>query len=313
MFTIAMSDDRGMEIRQLETFLAVARELNFTRAAEELHTAQSAVSATVQGLERDLGAELFDRAPRRVTLTPAGAALLPRARDVLDAARAARDAVAASAGRVTGSLTIGFMASVTLVDIPRLLGRFGRLHGDVTISLATSPHGTGGLADMLRRGEIDVAFLAAGTGLDQGIRSRTLAASPLVLALPEGHSWAGRTRVSLEEAVGEARIDFPEGFGNRTIVDRRIASAGLSRTVRLETNDIADAAELVRNGLGGAFLPRFIVDRGDPLPWVEVTGLDSELAVAIAVSSERRLSEAARRLWALALDGNPGAEEDGRS
>ncbi|AXH35457.1 LysR family transcriptional regulator [Humibacter sp. BT305] len=301
MVTIAICDDRVMEIRQVETFLAVARELNFTRAAETLHTAQSAVSATVRGLERELGLELFDRSTRRIVLTPAGEALVPRAIDLLDAAQAAKDAVADAAGRVTGSLRIGFMASVTLYDIPRLLGRFGRMHGDVAISLLTSPQGTSGLAEMLRSGEIDVAFLAAGTGLDASIRSKTLASSPLVLALPEGHPFLGRSRVSLAEAVGEALIDFPSGFGNRTIVDRRIAQAGLARTVRFETNDIADAAELVRNGLAAAFLPRFVVDRREPLPWVEVTGLDAELAVAIAVSSERRLPEAARRLWGLAL------------
>lgn len=83
-----------MELRQLEYFVAVAEEANFTRAAARLHVVQSAVSATIKGLERELGTPLLDRNSKRVLLTDAGAALLPRAHLTLDAARDAADAVA---------------------------------------------------------------------------------------------------------------------------------------------------------------------------------------------------------------------------
>ena len=82
-----------MELRHLQFFVAVAEELSFTRASRRLHVVQSAVSSAIQGLERELGARLFDRDPHRVALTDAGRALLPKARATLDAAHAAMDAV----------------------------------------------------------------------------------------------------------------------------------------------------------------------------------------------------------------------------
>src|SRR4051794_7585423 len=98
-----------MELRQLEAFLAVAEERNFTRAAARLHLAQSGLSATVRSLERELRALLFVRSTRRVDLTPAGAALVPEARRALASARAGADAVRAVEGLQRGTLSLGVM------------------------------------------------------------------------------------------------------------------------------------------------------------------------------------------------------------
>src|ERR1700761_1882198 len=117
-----------MELRQLECFVAVAEEANFSRAAARLHVVQSAVSATIKGLERELGAPLLDRNSKRVQLTDAGAALLPGARTALDAAQAAADAVADVRGGLRGTLRLGTMTSVSLLDLPGLLGSFHQQH-----------------------------------------------------------------------------------------------------------------------------------------------------------------------------------------
>ena len=98
-----------MELRQLEYFLAVAEEANFTRAAERVHISQSGVSAQVKTLEAELGAELFDRSGRTARLTPAGAAVLPLAREALDAAGAIREAVDDVNGLIRGHLTAGMV------------------------------------------------------------------------------------------------------------------------------------------------------------------------------------------------------------
>ena len=94
-----------MELRHLEYFVAVAEELSFTRASRRLHVVQSGVSSAIQGLERELGAALFDRDRHRVTLTEAGQALLPEARATLAAAQAAADAVAEATAGLRGTLS----------------------------------------------------------------------------------------------------------------------------------------------------------------------------------------------------------------
>src|SRR5580704_6085420 len=113
-----------MELRQLDAFVAVAEERNFTRAAARLFLAQSGLSATIRTLEKELRAPLFVRSTRRVDLTPAGAALLPEARRTLASARAAADAVAAVEGLERGTLTLGVMQSVWLSGLPSLLAQY---------------------------------------------------------------------------------------------------------------------------------------------------------------------------------------------
>src|SRR5215831_18027268 len=138
-------DDRHVELRHLEYFVAVAEELSFTRASRRLHVVQSGVSSAIQGLERELGATLFDRNRHRVTLTEAGLALLPEARATLAAAQAAADAVAG----LRGTLSIGTMISTGSIDVPALLGRFREQHPAVLVRLRVMP---GGSADLAREG-----------------------------------------------------------------------------------------------------------------------------------------------------------------
>src|SRR5689334_12576631 len=100
-----------MELRQLEYFVAVAEEANFTRASERVHIAQSGVSAQVRRLERELGAELLDRTPSGVRVTDVGAAVLPYARAALDAAAGARAAVDELTGLLHGHVSVGMIVA----------------------------------------------------------------------------------------------------------------------------------------------------------------------------------------------------------
>src|SRR5438105_4768667 len=124
-----------MELRQLDAFVAVAEERNFTRAAARLHVAQSGLSATVRSLERELHAQLFLRTTRQVELTPAGQALLSEARHTLASARHAVEAVAALEGLQNGTLTLGVMQAGTLVDLPGMLRRYRKAFPGIHLSL----------------------------------------------------------------------------------------------------------------------------------------------------------------------------------
>src|SRR5689334_6375509 len=124
-----------MELRQLEYFVAVAEERNFTRAAQRVHISQSGVSAQIRQLERELGAELFDRSARTATLTVAGKAALAHARDALAAVAAVRQAVGEVADVIRGRLAVGMVTGCTVTPLFDALAAFHGAHPGVQIAL----------------------------------------------------------------------------------------------------------------------------------------------------------------------------------
>ena len=291
-----------MELRHLEYFVAVADARSFTRAAEQLHVVQSGVSAAIKALEAELGSPLFDRTSKRVDLTDAGRALLPRARATLDAARAARDAVDDVRGGLRGSLRIGTMTSVGLVDLPALLGEFHRRYPEVTIRLVVDPNGSRGLVEALTAGSLDLALVSLPGPAPVGLTVTPLASAPLVLVVPGDHRLAGRGSVPLAELAEEPFVDFPTGYGNRAVVDRAFDAASLRRHVVLEVTDVATGADFVRHGLGIAILPQFVVPEAPDLATLTIDDADLTWPMAVASSSTRAPSAAARAMRSLFED-----------
>jgi DNA-binding transcriptional LysR family regulator len=282
-----------VELRHLQFFVAVAEELSFTRASRRLHVVQSGVSSAIQGLERELGASLFDRDRHRVALTDAGLALLPEARATLAAAQAAQDAVAQARAGLRGTLTVGTMVSIGTVDVAGLLGRFHLSHPGVSVHLRHAPGGSAGLAAQVIAGELDLALLALPGPAPAGLRLQPLAEEPLVLIAAPGHPLAGQRGVTLAQLAEEDFVDFPPGWGNRIVADRAFAAAGLDRRVPFEVTEFISAAGLVRNGLAIAFIPQSATD----LTGLAVIGLDGPALtwrISVATPTARRLSAAAR-------------------
>lgn len=290
------SDTSRVELRQLEHFIAVAEELSFTRAARRLHVVQSGVSAAIRSLERELGCALFERTSQQVRLTGAGAALLPEARTTLNAAQAAQDAVRAAQDTLRGTVNVGAMASVEVVDLPALLGQLHARHPAIDVRLRLATAGSAGLAQALLSGDLDVAFLSLPERKPAGIGARELATVPLVLVVSAAHPLAQRGKVALADLAGEPFVDFPPGYGNREVVDRALAAAGVVRRVALEVPDIDMGAALVRHGLGIAFLPAFAVARTPGLHVLDVHDTMLRWSMHLGTSSTRRPSSALRAL-----------------
>ena len=285
-----------MELRHLQFFVAVAEELSFTRASRRLHVVQSGVSSAIQGLERELGAPLFDRDRHRVALTDAGLALLPEARATLAAAQAAQDAVAQARAGLRGTLTVGTMVSIGTVDVAGLLGRFHTTHPGVSVHLRHAPGGSAGLAAQVIAGELDLALVALPGQAPAGLRLQPLTEEPLLLIAATWHPLAGLRGVTLAQLADEDFVDFPPGWGNRTVADRAFGAAGLDRRVPFEVTEFTSAAGLVRNGLGIAFIPQSAAGL-DGLDGLDVIGLDGPALlwrVSVATPTARRLSAAAR-------------------
>ena len=293
---IAICDDWWMELRHLEYFVAVAEERNFTRASSRLHIVQSAVSAAIKALERELGLPVLIRDSKHVDLTEAGAALLPRAHAVLDAARDARDAVDEVRGGLRGTLRIGTMTSIRLIDMPALLGEYHRRYPGVQLQTTAAPSGSQGLIQALTERRLDLAFVSQPGARPPGIAVQDLASSQMDLVLPLGHPLAERSALTLALLADLDFIDSPSGYGNRAVADRAFEAAGLQRRVIIEITDISTGVDYVRNGLGVALLPQFVLEEPADVHVRSVSGADLQWPLSVATPIDRTRSAAARAL-----------------
>jgi DNA-binding transcriptional LysR family regulator len=284
-----------MELRHLTHFVAVAEEGSFTRASERLHIVQSAVSASIRSLERELGVQLFERTTQRVQLTDAGQVLLPEARRTLAAAASARDAIDEVRGGVRGTVRLGTMQALRIIDVPRLLADFHRNHPLVELRVRHAGGGSAQLADHVRHGALDIAILALHERRVPGLELTTLAGEAIELACHKHHRLAARKGVELAGLADETFIDFPPGWGVRTATDLAFAAARVRRAVTMEVDDVLALTGMVAAGLGVALLPPSIVIDAD-LRTVPIRRHAPVHEVAVAIPTVRQPSAATRAL-----------------
>ena len=241
-----------MELRQLEYFVAVAEERNFTRAAERVHISQSGVSAQIRQLERELGAELFDRSARTATLTVAGKAALEHARAALAAAGAVGQAVDEVSDLIRGALTVGMVIGCTVTPLFDALAAFHRAHPGVEISLQEG--NSDRLVEGVRAGAVDVALIGTASANPDGLEALTIISERLVVAVPAGHPLAERRRVTLHDVVAHPIVCMPPGTGLRTVFDQACAARDLHPVIALQASAADAIADLAARGLGVAVL-----------------------------------------------------------
>ncbi|MFI9650727.1 LysR family transcriptional regulator [Streptomyces sp. NPDC052040] len=243
-----------MDLQQMRYVLAVAETASFTRAAEQCHIVQSALSHQVARLEKELGTRLFERTSRRVRLTTAGEAFLPAARQALQAAERARADVAAATGEIRGRLTVGSIPTVTAVDLPAVLRDYRQRYPEVRISLRAGSSER--FAEEVRDGRLDAAFLGVQPGFrTHGVHDKELARGKHVAVVAPDHPLAARPEVDLALLTEEVFVDFADGSAARAQSDQAFAAAGLQREVAFEVSGVELMVRMVRHGLGIALLP----------------------------------------------------------
>jgi DNA-binding transcriptional LysR family regulator len=284
-----------MELRHLTHFVAVAEEASFTRASERLHIVQSAVSASIRSLERELGVQLFERTTQRVRLSDAGEVLLPEARRTLAAAAGARDAIDGVRGGLRGTVRIGTMQALRIIDVPLVLAEFHREHPLVELHVRHAGGGSAALADGVRDGELDLAILSAHAAVP-GLELTALASEAMQLACRRDHPLAARKAVGLAELAEETFIDFPTGWGVRTATDRAFAAARVRRAVTMEIDDVPELMRMVTVGLGVALLPPSLAVDTE-LRTVPIRRHAPVQEVAVAIPTVRPPSAATRALF----------------
>jgi DNA-binding transcriptional LysR family regulator len=199
-----------VELRQLRSFVAVAEELHFRRAADRLHLAQPSVSQQVRTLESELGVRLFERNRRGVVLTAAGVTLLEDARDLLAradrAAERARDAGTGIRGRLRLSLTRSLTGGLAGEIVEAFRERYPEVNLELSVGY-TSLH-----AEQLRHGLIDVAFVRPPLQ-DAALEEHELAREPLVCVLPSRHRLARRRAIAPDDLREEPLVWWPREHG----------------------------------------------------------------------------------------------------
>lgn len=247
-----------MELRQIEAFLAVAEELHFGRAAERLRMAQSPLSQTIKKLEKGLGAPLFERNTRSVTLTAAGHSLLPHARKILDEVDLARRAVSSRTGTVYGKLAIGFSGALNHTTLPPLTRALRQHYPQLEVTL----HGgllTQEALQQLSNNALDLAFI--GLPVDApSLATRRIATERLGVTLPADHPLAGRSSVSLADLAADPFITMPAAQGStlRDVTFAACAAAGFRPGISQEVADPYTALSLVAGGVGISLMPESI-------------------------------------------------------
>jgi DNA-binding transcriptional LysR family regulator len=280
-----------VELRQLRYAEAVVRHRHFTRAAEELHVAQSALSHQIRRLEVELGAELFERTSRRVVPTEAGEAVAARARRVMSELDAVRGDVDELRGLVRGRISVGALLPAGEIDVPALVAEFRQTHPGVEIGLR---EGTAG--DMLRllaEDEVDAAFSLLAEPPPEELAVQELSEEEVVVAFPPGGAPRSK-RVTAKELARAALVTPRAGSATKQALDELFAEAGETLRVSLESGDVFLLRCLASGGFGAAVLPRSLTKRAGPPVDVRPINPEIRLPVALLWRKRRHHSPAAR-------------------
>lgn len=250
-----------MEFRQLRYFIAVAEELHFSRAAEQLHVAQPAVSEQIRKLEAELGVRLLNRTKRTVSLTDAGTAVLAEARRVLQQVDAARLAIEEVRARSASRLRIGYTPASLPASVPRALPRLTASMPELTTVM--EPGFGQELIAAVRHERLDAAIVSL-PAPTAGLRTTALGHERGMAAFPVSHRHAVRQSIRLEQVSPQRIVVLPRD-ANRPFYDAVIVAcrnAGLSPSL-VETPGICVEPALlaVASGAGVAVLPESVADR----------------------------------------------------
>ena len=239
----------GIELRHLRYFVAVAEERHFGLAAKRLRVSQPPLSRQIRALEAEIGADLFDRGTRPISLTDAGAAFLEEARFILDQSRRAIERSARTARGERGHLSVAALPWSYHETLPAVIQAFCVLVPDVSLELSIRE--AFDQADALDRRWVDVGFTRPVVG-SRAVQVETLLEETMVAVVPQDHRFAKRAKISLEELTQEPFVSIAEqnapGFAAQQASE--LARRSLAPAVVLEAPDPPSQLALVAAGIG---------------------------------------------------------------
>jgi LysR family transcriptional regulator, hydrogen peroxide-inducible genes activator len=243
-------------LTELRYIVAVARERHFGRAAETCFVSQPTLSVAVKKLEEELGVTLFERGPGEVSVTPGGQKIVEQAQRVLEEASRIREIAAAGKDPLAGPLRLGAIYTIGPYLLPKLIPILRRTAP--AMQLLIQENFTHRLAEELRSGEVDVILIALPFEAP-GVMTRAVYDEPFMVAVPKGHPWEGRKRVTSEELTSESLLLLGEGHCFRDQVleichtVRARERSPLAKTV--EGGSLETIRQMVAGGVGITVLP----------------------------------------------------------
>ncbi|MGA8491175.1 MAG: LysR substrate-binding domain-containing protein [Terriglobales bacterium] len=280
-----------MENFRLKVFRAVAKHLNFRKAAEELCLTQPAVTSQIKTLEQHLGVQLFDRSGSRISLTPAGVMLLKYARKIQELETTAMTSLSQLVGEHRGDLRIGASLTIAQYILPHLLGAFQQQHPRVRPHVTTC--NTEHVLEALVGRDISLGFIE-GPALRRDVRTETFLEDEIVLMVPPAHEWNERGIIEPDELKQGRLIMRERGSGTRRVVEMALQKGGVKvkdLNLAMELDSTEGIITAVEAGLGIGFASLWSISKGLQLGSVRVVPIQGvrikrPLRVAYSVGQE---------------------------
>ena len=236
----------NITFRQLQIFEAVARNLSFTRASEELHLTQPAVSMQIKQLEQSVGLPLFEQLGKKIFLTDAGQEFSRYAAAIATQLEELEQVVDEMKGLQRGRLTIA-VASTANYFAPRLLATFCQRHGDVTVSLDVTNREQ--LLQGLIENRTDLVIMGQPPD-DMELVAERFLGNPLVVIAPPDHLLAKKKNIPLQQLLEETLLVREQGSGTRLAVERFFSANQIALSTPMEMSSNEAIKQGVEAGLG---------------------------------------------------------------
>ena len=274
----------SMELRQIRSFVVVAKELHFGRAASRLNIAQPAVTAQIQGLEKELGLKLFTRSTRRVQLTQAGSVFHDQCVRILRDVDRSCLMTQAVAGKDVAKITIGTIHTATFGVLPKFLTQISRRYPDIHIHNGT----TDAIVREIERGQINLGFIRPVENIGS-LRWQAITREKWRLALAYDNPLCSKETITLEDLRRQRIISFSrsyKSYSERYFIEK-FREYDLEAQIAYTCNDTLTMLALVSAGLGVGFVPEWATNTpGHNFQLRSVDGMDLWIGLGLAWSTE---------------------------
>lgn len=248
-----------MDIRQIEYFVEVAKQLSFTKAAATLHVSQPSISKAIQNLEAELGIPLFYRSSKQLELTDAGHAVLINAQQVLQSFKNMRTELTDLMELKKGQIRIGIPPIVGAEFFSRLISYYKERYPFIEILLTEA--GTKRIRQEIEAGELDIGLVCSAQSKNESLKTISFMKDPLQLIVHKDHPLAAKDFVTMQHLTQESFIIYRKDFVLYDRILEECSKVGFSPTIACETTQKDLFIEMVQAKLGIALLPKKIANK----------------------------------------------------